>query len=145
VSIKGLNHFLFSVSDLDNSIEFYKNVFDAKLLVKGRSTAYFDLNGMWLALNVEKDIPRNEINQSYTHIAFSIENTEFDKMYDRLKELNINILSGRPRDVRKKNLFTLLTQTVINLSSIQVLYKIDWITISKKKHIWSFSIKRISY
>ncbi|GLB61815.1 MULTISPECIES: FosM family fosfomycin resistance protein [Bacillaceae] len=102
MSIKGLNHFLFSVSNLDNSIEFYKNVFDAKLLVKGRSTAYFDLNGMWLALNVEKDIPRNEINQSYTHIAFSIEDTEFDKMYDRLKELNINILSGRPRDVRDK-------------------------------------------
>jgi metallothiol transferase len=42
VSIKGLNHFLFSVSDLDSSIEFYQKVFDAKLLVKGRTTAYFD-------------------------------------------------------------------------------------------------------
>lgn len=102
MSIKGLNHFLFSVSNLDKSIEFYKNVFDAKLLVKGRSTAYFDLNGMWLALNVEKDIPRTEINQSYTHVAFSIEDTEFDNMYDRLKELNVNILSGRPRDGRDK-------------------------------------------
>lgn len=73
MSIKGLNHFLFSVSDLKKSIEFYKNVFDAKLLVKGKNTAYFDLSGMWLALNLEKDIPRKEIEQSYTHIAFSIE------------------------------------------------------------------------
>lgn len=100
--IKGLNHLLFSVSDLEESIQFYQNVFDAKLLVKGRSTAYFDLNGMWLALNEEKDIPRNEISQSYTHIAFSIEEAEFDQMYEKLQGWNVNILSGRPRDERDK-------------------------------------------
>ncbi|MFE4705651.1 FosM family fosfomycin resistance protein [Peribacillus simplex] len=102
MSIKGLNHFLFSVSNLERSIEFYQNVFDAKLLVKGRSTAYFDLNGMWLALNAEKDIPRNEISQSYTHIAFSIEEADFMNMYEKLKEMNVNILSGRPRDEKDK-------------------------------------------
>lgn len=102
MSVKGLNHFLFSVSNIEDSIEFYKNVFDAKLLVKGRRTAYFDLNGIWLALNEEKDIPRTEISQSYTHIAFSIEETEFDNMYRKLKELNVNILSGRSRDERDK-------------------------------------------
>ncbi|MFF2459007.1 FosM family fosfomycin resistance protein [Peribacillus simplex] len=102
MSIKGLNHFLFSVSDLERSIEFYQNVFDAKLLVKGRNTAYFDLNGMWLALNAEKDIPRNEIIQSYTHIAFSIEEADFMNMYEKLKELNVSILSGRPRDEKDK-------------------------------------------
>ncbi|MCD1163984.1 FosM family fosfomycin resistance protein [Peribacillus frigoritolerans] len=102
MSIKGLNHFLFSVSDLDSSIEFYQKVFDAKLLVKGRTTAYFDLNGMWIALNAEKDIPRNEISQSYTHIAFSIEEADFMNMYEKLTGLNVNILSGRPRDEKDK-------------------------------------------
>jgi metallothiol transferase len=100
--VKGLNHFLFSVSNLEDSIEFYKNVFDAKLLVKGRQTAYFDLNGMWLALNEEKDIPRNEIIQSYTHIAFSIDEEEFDNVYHKLKDLNVNILNGRQRDEKDK-------------------------------------------
>jgi metallothiol transferase len=102
VSIKGLNHLLFSVSDLESSIEFYQKVFDAKLLVKGRTTAYFDLNGMWIALNAEKDIPRNEISQSYTHIAFSIEEADFMNMYEKLIGLNVNILSGRPRDEKDK-------------------------------------------
>lgn len=102
MSIKGLNHFLFSVSDLDSSIEFYQKVFDAKLLVKGRTTAYFDLNGMWIALNAEKDIPRNEISQSYTHIAFSIEEADFMNIYEKMIGLNVNILSGRPRDEKDK-------------------------------------------
>ena len=102
MSITGVNHFLFSVANLEKSIAFYKNVFDAKLLVKGRKTAYFDVNGIWLALNEEKDIPRNEIHQSYTHTAFSIREEDFDKMYDKLKRLNVNILEGRQRDERDK-------------------------------------------
>ncbi|RST76077.1 metallothiol transferase FosB [Siminovitchia acidinfaciens] len=102
MAVKGLNHFLFSVSDLEASIEFYQTVFDAKLLVKGRSTAYFDLNGMWLALNEEKDIPRNEISLSYTHIAFSIDEADFDKMHVKLRALDVNILPGRPRDEKDK-------------------------------------------
>lgn len=67
------------------------------MLVKGGNTAYFNLNGMWLAFNVEKDIPRNEISQSYTHLAFLV-----DKIYNKLKKLNVNILSSRPRDEKDK-------------------------------------------
>ncbi|MFD1849883.1 FosM family fosfomycin resistance protein [Oceanobacillus bengalensis] len=100
--VKGINHLLFSITDLNKSIAFYKDVFDARLLVKGRSTAYFDLNGLWLALNVEKDIPRNEIHHSYTHIAFSIEEEDFERIYERLKSLHVNILPGRQRDERDK-------------------------------------------
>lgn len=102
MEIKGINHFLFSVSDLERSIAFYKNVFNAKLLVKGKTTAYFDLNGIWLALNVEKDIPRQEIHQSYTHIAFSIDEVDFEPMYKRLNDLDVNILPGRIRNEKDK-------------------------------------------
>ena len=98
-----INHLLFSVSDLEKSINFYQQVFDAKLLVRGRSTAYFDLNGLWLALNEEKNIPRNEISQSYTHIAFTIDEAVMEAMMEKLRTLKVNILSGRPRNVQDKN------------------------------------------
>ena len=77
-------------------------MFNATLLVKGKSTAYFDLHGYWLALNEEKDIERNEISQSYTHIAFSIEESEFEHAYKELTDLKVNILPGRKRDGRDK-------------------------------------------
>ncbi|WP_152656743.1 metallothiol transferase FosB [Oceanobacillus sp. CFH 90083] len=97
MQIQGINHLLFSVSDLEKSIAFYRDVFDAKLLVKGRSTAYFDLNGIWLALNEEKDIPRNEIKASYTHLAFSVNDIEMPAWEQHLRQLGVNILEGRER------------------------------------------------
>ncbi|MCY8405604.1 metallothiol transferase FosB [Bacillus sonorensis] len=95
--IHGLNHLLFSVSDLEASIVFYEKVFGAKWLVKAEKTAYFDLNGIWLALNEEKNIPRTEIHDSYTHIAFSIKQEDVPEWEKKLTALGVNVLKGRKR------------------------------------------------
>ncbi|WP_308639377.1 metallothiol transferase FosB [Paenibacillus silvisoli] len=103
-----INHICFSVSNLGLSAAFYEQVFDAKLLVTGRSLAYFDLNGLWIALNEERDIPRNEIQHSYTHLAFTIAESEFDAWQDKLRRLGVNVLPGRSREAedRKSIYFT---------------------------------------
>jgi len=101
MKIQGINHLCFSVSDLDRSIEFYENVFGARILVKGRKLAYFDLNGMWIALNQE-DVERNTTERTYTHIAFTIAESDYKLLISRLTALNVTLLPGRERDEQDK-------------------------------------------
>ncbi|GAF11508.1 fosfomycin resistance protein FosB [Bacillus sp. JCM 19046] len=97
-----INHITFSVSNLEKSIAFYQEIFNASLLVKGEKMAYFDLDGLWLALNVETDIERSEVNESYTHIAFTITEEELSAMTEKLNKLGVNILDGRARSKEDK-------------------------------------------
>ncbi|MBO1209270.1 FosB/FosD family fosfomycin resistance bacillithiol transferase [Mammaliicoccus sciuri] len=100
--IRSINHICYSVSNLNESIYFYKDILCGDLLLIGETTAYFDIGGLWVALNEEKDIPRNEIQYSYTHTAFTIDESEYNSWYRWLNKNNVNILEGRTRDVRDK-------------------------------------------
>jgi metallothiol transferase len=101
MNVHSINHLCFSVSDLERSITFYQHVFDAKLKVKGRDRAYFDLDGLWISLNQE-DFDRSSSIRTYTHIAFTIAEEEYESEVRRLEGLEVELFTGRPRDDRDK-------------------------------------------
>lgn len=96
-----INHITYSVEDLDKSISFYKKALNAKLLAKGEGLAYFDLNGVWFALNVEKNLDRKAISQSYTHIAFEVDEDELRERFEILSDFGAEIMHGRIRNKRE--------------------------------------------
>ena len=98
IPIHSINHITFSVSSLEKSVRFYQQVFGATLLMQGKYMAYLDLGGLWLALNVQADIPRQEIKQSYTHLAFTLAFEDLLAMEQRLNLLGVSLRPGRKRD-----------------------------------------------
>lgn len=92
-----INHITFSVNDLNKSISFYEKVFDIKLVAQSNTLAYFNMRGLWLALNLEEGLERNEVYKSYTHISFSIENIE--QLISKFEKLKIEFTHGRTRNV----------------------------------------------
>ncbi|WFR63289.1 metallothiol transferase FosB [Paenibacillus amylolyticus] len=99
MNIQGINHLCFSVSNLERAITFYEQALGARIQVKGRKLAYFELAGLWIALNQE-DVIRNYTERTYTHIAFTVTEEEFDASVQQLREAGADILPGRPRDPR---------------------------------------------
>ncbi len=83
--------------DLEASVVFYQQVFDAVLLFQGEQTAYFELAGLWLALNVQDSIPRQELRRSYTHIAFAADEADISEMKHRLQRFGVPLLPDHSR------------------------------------------------
>ena len=101
-TITGINHITFSVSDLEKSCEFYEKVFGIKPVYKWKQGVYYDLCGYWLALTEEKHISRNDIKYSYTHMAFSVREEDFDLILECFEKYKIAYSQGRTRDIREK-------------------------------------------
>ncbi len=74
--IKGINHITFSVSNLDRSFDFYRNILGFKPLMKNNKSAYFLAGDLWFC--IEEDLKaRTETLPDYTHVAFSIDSKDY--------------------------------------------------------------------
>lgn len=93
--IRGINHLTFEVSDLHRSVQFYQDVLGARLTTLGERQAYFDVEGLWVALNVgETDAPSPTSDDP---VAFTVGSEDLVRMRERLQPTGWPGVSDRDR------------------------------------------------
>jgi len=86
-----INHITYSVSDITEAVLFYNRVFNKEPVAIGEKLAYYDLDGLWFALNQES-VDRVK---TYNHIAFFTDDLNQTKSY--LDSVAIEYTTGRSR------------------------------------------------
>lgn len=83
--IQGLNHITLAVSDLENSLNFYRNILGFEDHVKWDNGAYLSSYDVWLCLSKGK----RDVSEDYTHVAFSIDASQFNEMEKHLQDKGV--------------------------------------------------------
>ena len=88
--LTGLNHITLSVSDLHRSFHFYVEILGFKPLAFWDSGAYLELGKLWLCLSFD-EATRKAPQDGYLHIAFTVNQQDFQKVADALLKAGIKI------------------------------------------------------
>lgn len=88
--ITGINHITLSVTNIERSLQFYRDILGAKPLCKWQHGAYLELGGVWLCLNYQYEYQANPY-PDYTHIAWSVESSEFKTLAAKIIASGANI------------------------------------------------------
>ena len=98
--IEGLSHITFIVSDLDRMERLLTTVLDAKKLYdSGTETfslsqeRFFLIGGVWVATMVGDPLPA----RSYNHIAFKIDDADYEARLEKVVSLGLDVREGRSR------------------------------------------------
>ena len=98
--IHGLSHLTFIVKDLNKASSFFTGVFDAReIYSSGDKTfslsreKYFMINDLWICV-MEGD-PATE--RSYNHVAFQINEEDYNVYQDKIRILDLEIKPSRTR------------------------------------------------
>ncbi|SFS20208.1 FosX/FosE/FosI family fosfomycin resistance hydrolase [Yoonia litorea] len=96
----GLSHITFIVADLDRMEEVLTTVLGArKIYDSGDQTfslsqeRFFDIGGVWVATMRGEPLP----SRSYNHVAFQIDDAEYDGCLARIRSLGLDVREGRAR------------------------------------------------
>ncbi len=83
--LNGLNHITLATKDIEESLRFYVDILGFKACVKWDKGAHLTLGELWLCLSFDEP----DIKNDYSHIAFSIEKSDFNIMKDTLEKNKI--------------------------------------------------------
>jgi len=88
--IGGINHITFAVTDLSRSVAFYEIVLGANVEARWSTGAYISLAQIWVCLSLDETAVE-EARSDYTHIAFSVERDDLDRIQRVFRENNVEI------------------------------------------------------
>ena len=98
IVIESINHIGITVSDLNASINFYKDLFDFEVADKStEGQAYLKMGDIILSLYEVKDY-KNQDNVK-NRVSFYVDEEDFDDALDELEESGIEIIYG-PENIR---------------------------------------------
>jgi len=99
IVIEGINYIGLTVSDLEVSTKFYRELFDFDVVDKmsGAGQAFLRMGEMLIALNEEEGFQSPE-NSGYA-ISFFVDEEDFDDALEELEDKEINIVHG-PENIR---------------------------------------------
>jgi catechol 2,3-dioxygenase-like lactoylglutathione lyase family enzyme len=82
--VSGLNHLTLAVSDLSRSVAFYRDILGMRVRAQWAEGAYLEAGSLWLCLSLDRpSFP--EKRADYTHIAFDVDDADFDAVSERIR------------------------------------------------------------
>jgi catechol 2,3-dioxygenase-like lactoylglutathione lyase family enzyme len=98
--IEGLSHVTFVVRDLERMTRILTGIFGAReVYVSGEETfsiareKFFQVGDLWIAVMEGEPLP----SRTYNHVAFKIEDAEFDAYEAKVKALGLEVRPPRQR------------------------------------------------
>ena len=95
--IYGISHITFIVKDLGKATKFFKEIFEAKEIYSSEDKTFsiskekfFLINDLWIAV-----MEGEKIEKSYNHIAFKIDESDYEMYLKRIENLGLEIKVGR--------------------------------------------------
>lgn len=98
--ITGLSHITFIVTDLERMSGFLKDIFDAEEVYSSgdklfsiSKEKFFLIGGQWIAIMEGEALP----SRTYNHVAFMVQDEDFEKYEARVRALGVDCKPPRPR------------------------------------------------
>jgi len=101
IIIFGISHITFIVEDLDKATTFFEEIFEAEeVYYSGENKfsiskeKFFLIKNLWIAV-----MEGNQIERSYNHIAFKIDESDYEIYLEKIEKLGLDVKKGRNRTI----------------------------------------------